>query len=302
MSLTLEPNLSEDEVDYVRKLVHTASGIALERDKDYLIHSRLLPLARRHNITTLAELLARARREGSRGTSKLALEWQIVEALTTNETSFFRDLHPFDALRTHVFPALAAARQVERTINVWCAACSTGQEPYSVAILIREHFPIFAGWRVRILATDLNREVLEQAISGRYTQLQVNRGLSAKLLVRHFHRAPSGDWQLNPEIMRMVEFSALNLNSTLWHSFAAFDLIFMRNVMIYFEDSSKRLILDRLRNALRPDGYLLLGTAETTLHLSNDFAPERFGSATFFRHKAQAVLSPQPSLYAKALQ
>lgn len=277
-------SLTSDEVDYVRRLVYAESGIVIQDDKDYLIYSRLLRAARSQGLKSISQLLAYARRESARET----LRRRIVEALTTNETSFFRDLHPFDALRTHVLPGLIASRAAQRHMNIWSAACSSGQEPYSIAMLIHESFPELAQWQLRILATDLNHEVLEQAVSGRYTAIQVKRGLPAKLLARYFHPQPNGDWQLNPEIMRMVEFSAMNLNSPAWRSFPAlatpvFDIVFLRNVMIYFDDHSKQQILERVRRLLRPDGHLALGSSETTQHLASGFEPQRLGDATFFR-------------------
>lgn len=277
-------SLTSDEVDYVRRLVYAESGIVIQDDKDYLIYSRLLRAARSQGLKSISQLLAYARRESARET----LRRRIVEALTTNETSFFRDVHPFDALRTHVLPGLIASRASQRHMNIWSAACSSGQEPYSIAMLIHESFPELAQWQLRILATDLNHEVLEQAVSGRYTAIQVKRGLPAKLLARYFHPQPNGDWQLNPEIMRMVEFSAMNLNSPAWISFPAlatpvFDIVFLRNVMIYFDDHSKQQILERVRRLLRPDGHLALGSSETTQHLASGFEPQRLGDATFFR-------------------
>lgn len=278
-------SLTSDEVDYVRRLVYAESGIVIQGDKDYLIYSRLLRTARTQGMKSISELLVHARHEDARGT----LRQRIVEALTTNETSFFRDEHPFAALRAHVLPGLIDARGPERRMNIWSAACSTGQEPYSIAMLIHESFPELANWQLRILATDLNHEVLEQAVSGRYTAMQVKRGLPAKLLVRYFHPEPNGDWQLNPEIMRMVEFSAMNLNSSPWRSFPArdIDIVFLRNVMIYFDDGSKREILERVRRVLRRDGYLALGSSETTQHVASSFEPQRAGEATFFRMPPQ---------------
>jgi len=276
-------SLTSDEVEYVRRLVYAKSGIVIKGDKDYLIYSRLLHAARAQGMKSISQLLAHARHEDVRG----ILGRHIVEALTTNETSFFRDGHPFEALRTHVLPGLIDARGPERRMNIWSAACSTGQEPYSIAMLIHQSFPELTNWQLRILATDLNHEVLEQAVSGRYTAMQVKRGLPAKLLVRYFHAQPNGDWQINPETMRMVEFSAMNLNSSAWRAFPALDIIFLRNVMIYFDDSSKQEILDRTRRILRGDGYMTLGSSETTQHLASGFEPYRVGEATFFRLRPQ---------------
>lgn len=280
-------SLTSDEVEYVRRLVYAESGIVIQGDKDYLIYSRLLHAARTQGMKSISQLLAHARHDDARGILGQSLARRIVEALTTNETSFFRDGHPFEALRTHVLPGLIDARGPERRMNIWSAACSTGQEPYSIAMLIHQSFPELTNWQLRILATDLNHEVLEQAISGRYTAMEVKRGLPAKLLVRYFHPEPNGDWQINPEIMRMVEFSAMNLNSSSWRSFPTLDIVFLRNVMIYFDDGSKQEILDRVRRILRGDGYLTLGSSETTQYLASGFEPQRIGAATLFRLRPQ---------------
>ncbi len=285
-------SLTSDEADYVRRLVYAESGIVIQGDKDYLIYSRLLRAARSQGMRSISQLLAHARQENARGMIGRSSARRIVEALTTNETSFFRDVHPFEALRTHVLPGLIAARAPQRHMNIWSAACSSGQEPYSIAMLIHESFPELSNWQLRILATDLNHEVLEQAVSGRYTGMQIKRGLPAKLLARYFHPQPDGDWQLNREIMRMVEFSAMNLNSSAWRSFPAlahadFDIVFLRNVMIYFDDGGKRQILERVRRLLRADGHLALGSSETTQYLGSGFEPRRVGDATFFQSLPQ---------------
>ncbi len=283
--------VSLDDVDYVRELLYAVAGIAIEREKEYLIQSRLLPVVRKTGSASIGDLLSHSRRESSGG----VLRKQIVEALTTNETSFFRDLHPFESLRTQVLPALMAARRRERRLNIWCAACSTGQEPYSLAMLLREHFPeLQNSWQARILATDLNEEVIKQAASGRYTQMQVNRGLPVKLLVRYFHREPDGSWQLSPDIMKMVEFFPLNLIGSMWDRIPALDLVFLRNVMIYFDHATKKRTLARVKDLLRPDGYLLLGSAETALRIYDGFALHRIGNATFFRPGEQMMPPPSP--------
>jgi chemotaxis protein methyltransferase CheR len=189
--------------------------------------------------------------------------------MVTTETSFFRDVHPFETLRTTVLPDLLRRRRAERRLGVWCAACSTGQEPYSFALLVREHFSELAGWRVDILATDLSADVLARARAGRYGQIEVNRGLPAALLVKYF-RQHGATWELNEDVRRMVEFRELNLTRP-WPALPPADLIFLRNVMIYFDVETKRSILGRAARALRPNGYLLLGGAETTLNLCDSF-------------------------------
>ena len=189
--------------------------------------------------------------------------------MVTTETTFFRDLHPFEALRKSLIPELIRKRQNERCLNIWCAACSTGQEPYSVALLIREHLPELRGWKVNILATDLSRNVLARARQGLYTQLEVNRGLPAALLVKHF-RQHGTSWQLHDDLLAMVDFQELNLVSA-WPPLPRMDIVFLRNVMIYFDVETKKGILGRIAKVLQSDGYLLLGGAETTFNLNDSY-------------------------------
>jgi chemotaxis protein methyltransferase CheR len=194
---------------------------------------------------------------------------QIVEAMVTTETSFFRDHHPFEALRKIVIPDLLDRRRAERRLHIWCAACSSGQEPYSLALLFREHFPELAGWTISLLASDLSREVLARAREGRFNQIEVNRGLSAALLMKYFEQHGT-DWQLKPALRGMVDFQEINLAQP-WPALPRMDLVLIRNVMIYFDVETKKAILGRLARLLRPDGYLLLGGAETTFNLDDSY-------------------------------
>lgn len=203
--------------------------------------------------------------------------------MTTNETLFFRDQHPFDALRSHMLPALVRARGKERRLRIWCAAASTGQEPYSVAITLRENFPELADWDVKLLATDLNCAVLARARSGRYSTLEVKRGLPASLLLKYF-RAQGDEWQLKDEVRRMVQFSELNLLDA-WGTLGPLDIVLMRNVLIYFDVETKKRILGQLRGQLARDGYLLLGGAETTANLDDAYVPLRLGAGVYYRLK-----------------
>lgn len=248
------------DFDYVCRLVRDRSGIVLESGKEYLVDARLTPVARQIDLGTVSDLVGRLRSGSDSG-----LAGRIVEAMVTTETSFFRDHHPFETLRTTVLPDLIRLRQTERRIGVWFAACSTGQEPYSFALLVREHFPQLSGWRLDLLATDLSADALARARAGRYSQLEVNRGLPAALLVKYF-RQHGATWELNEDVRRMVEFRELNLTRP-WPALPTADLVFLRNVMIYFDVETKKAILGRAARVLRPDGYLLLGGAETTLNL-----------------------------------
>jgi chemotaxis protein methyltransferase CheR len=271
----LDP-MTDQDFDFIRKLVRERSAIVLEDGKQYLVESRLAPLVRELKVDSITDLVGLLRAPLSNG-----LQQQVVEAMVTTETTFFRDLHPFEALRKAVIPDLVLKRQPERRLNIWCAACSTGQEPYSVSLLLREHFPELTGWKVSILATDLSRDVLARARDGRYSQIEVNRGLPAALLVKHF-RQHGTSWQLHDEIRGMVDFQELNLVRA-WPPLPRMDLVFLRNVMIYFDVETKKAILGRMANVLQTDGYLLLGGAETTFNLNDSYQRlEQFKSG-FYR-------------------
>lgn len=256
--------MSPDEFAFVSRFVRERSAVVLEPGKEYLVESRLAPVARALRLGSVGELIGRLR--GAPGEEVRA---RVVEALVTTETSFFRDARPFDTLRTAVLPELVARRAATRRLNVWSAACSTGQEAYSFALVVREHFPELAGWDVRVLATDLSGEVLAKAREGTYTQLEANRGLPAALLLKYFCQHGTG-WQLNADVRRAVEFRALNLVRP-WPVLPKMDLVFLRNVLIYFDVGTKTSVLNRVARVLNPDGYLVLGGAETVLNLGTPF-------------------------------
>lgn len=268
--------LSSTDFAYVRELVHRDSAIVVEASKAYLVESRLTPVARRHGFTSLAELVACLRQGGANGVRS-----EVVEAMTTNETSFFRDAAPFKALEHKIIPELLQRRAAERTLTLWSAACSSGQEPYSIALLLRERFPQLATWNVRIIASDLSAEMLGRAAAGRYSQLEVNRGLPASMLVRHFRR-DGAEWQLADEVRQMVEFRALNL-VTPWPFVPPVDVLFLRNVLIYFDLETKRAVLQRVRRILRPGGSLFLGGTETTMNIDPAFERVDLGHSTCYR-------------------
>jgi chemotaxis protein methyltransferase CheR len=256
--------MTDQEFDIIRKMLQERSGIVLEPGKEYLVETRLAPIVRQRNLNSVGELIAQLRLQSANG-----LQRQIVEAMVTTESSFFRDHHPFEGLRKIVLPGLMKRRSQERRLNIWCAASSTGQEPYSIALLMREHLPDLAGWRVSILATDLSRHVLDRAREGRFNQIEVNRGLPAALLVKYFDQHGT-DWQLKSTIRAMVDFQDINLAQA-WPPLPAMDLVLIRNVMIYFDVETKKAILNRLQRVLKPDGYLLLGGAETTFGLNDSY-------------------------------
>lgn len=269
--------LATSDFSYVSALVRERSAIVLDSGKEYLVESRLMPLARRAGLADVADLVALAQRGGDG-----EVRAQIVDALTTNETSWFRDRHPFDALSGGMLPALMAARQTERRLTIWSAACSSGQEPYSIAMTMLDSAPTLASWRTSIVATDLSPTMVQRAKDGYYSQLEVNRGLPATHLVRHFDRDGAG-WRVRSGIRSMVRVEQHNLLSA--PPVGTFDIVFMRNVLIYFAVETKREILARVRRSLAPDGFLVLGAAETTLNIDSAFERVEFGSATVYRLK-----------------
>lgn len=268
--------LSRESFEFVRAALRQRSGHHLEDDKRYLVETRLLPVARRHGFTSVEGLVLRLR---ARGNERLLGE--LVEAMTINETFFFRDAPAFEALRLAVLPELVRRRVEVRRLTIWSAACSSGQEPYSVAMLLRHHFPDLASWNVRLIASDLSAAMLERAGRGLYTDLEVSRGLSAELLKANFRRQEDG-WQVVDDIRRMVELCPVNLTGA-WPALPPLDLVLLRNVLIYLDVPTRQRILDRVRKALRPDGYLMLGGAETTYHLDGGFVPESFEGVSLFR-------------------
>jgi chemotaxis protein methyltransferase CheR len=253
------------DYEYLRKLLKDHSGLDLSTDKQYLIESRLLPLARKAGLADIGDLVQKMKN----GSSSLIA--QVVEAMTTNETFFFRDKIPFDHFREKIMPEILQARVSRKSLRIWCAAGSTGQEPYSLAICLKEMGAALSGWRVEIVATDLSNEVLEKSKAGIYSQFEVQRGLPIQMLVKYFKQ--TGElWQINPDIRAMVQHRQLNL----LHDFSQlgrFDVIFCRNVLIYFDQDTKTNIFGRLARTIEPDGFLVLGAAETVVGLTEAFKP-----------------------------
>ena len=257
--------MNPPDYDYLRKLLKEQSGLDLSVDKQYLIESRLLPLARKAGLPGLPELVQKMKGGST------AIIAQVVEAMTTNETFFFRDKVPFDHFRDSIMPEIIKARAARKSIRIWCAAGSTGQEPYSLAMCLKEMSAALTGWRVEIIATDLSQEVLEKSKAGIYSQFEVQRGLPIQLLVKYFKQ--TGElWQINPDIRAMVQHKQLNLLQDFSH-LGTFDVIFCRNVLIYFDQDTKIAIFNRLARINEPDGFLVLGAAETVVGLTDVYKP-----------------------------
>lgn len=275
--------VSKEAFAYVSDLVRRRAAIVLEPGKEYLVDARLASMATDSGLASIDALVEHVRRDATSAEHQRLCR-EIVEALTTNETSFFRDVHPFETLKSKVLPELIEARATVRSLRIWCAAASTGQEPYSIAMLIREHFPQLAGWDVRIVATDLNRAVLARARSGTFRQLEVNRGLPARMLVKYFDKRGL-DWQLKPVITQMVSFQELNLLDR-WPLSGPQDIIFLRNVLIYFDLATKQTILGRVRDVMASESVLFLGGTETTNNVDERLVSDRkSGPSTVFRLK-----------------
>jgi chemotaxis protein methyltransferase CheR len=259
------------DYEYLQKVLKDRSGLMLSADKKYLLESRLLPLARKISVAGISELVAKMKAGGE------ALILDVVEAMTTNETFFFRDKTPFDSFKEAVIPELMRARAGRRALRIWCAAASTGQEPYSLAMILKEMGAALNGWRVEIVATDLSPEVLEKSRSGLYTQFEVQRGLPIQMLVRHFTQV-GAMWHLNADTRALVQFRQFNLLQD-FSGLGKFDVIFCRNVLIYFDQATKTDIFNRLARVSEPDGYLFLGAAETVVGLTDSYRirPDRRG-------------------------
>ncbi len=247
-------------------IVRERSGLVLTEEKVYLLESRLVPLARRRGLDSLEDLAEEVRRHRDE-----RLLSEITEAMTTNETFFFRDNKPFDTFKNLVLPQLLEKRAAQKSLRIWNAACSTGQEPYSIAMLLKEEAAKMAGWRVEIMATDISNEVLEKAKAGLYSQFEVQRGLPIQLLVKYFQQMGEM-WQIDSSIRAMVKFQNKNLLEDLG-SLGQFDVVFCRNVLIYFDQEMKSKVLGQIHKIIASDGALFLGGAETVLGICDDFKP-----------------------------
>ena len=256
--------LATKDFEFIRDFLLKRSAIVLDEQKIYLVETRLQPLAQREGFASVSDLVVKMKSVPVNG-----LHQRVIEAMTTHETTFFRDINPFVAMRKVVMPELIAARSTTKALRIWCMACSTGQEPYSLAMLIREYFPELSKWNVRILATDLSAQVLQRAREGCFNQHEINRGLPAPFLLKYFNRNGM-NWQVKDEIRQMIDFQQLNLIEP-WPFALPTDVVFLRNVLIYFEVDTKKEILAKVRRIMRPDGYLFLGGSENALGLDDAF-------------------------------
>ncbi|AWJ92332.1 chemotaxis protein CheR (plasmid) [Azospirillum baldaniorum] len=255
-----------EDFDMFSTLLKQRSGLVLTRDKAYLLESRLMPVARKWNMKGLEELASTVRTRKDE-----ALLRDITEAMTTNESSFFRDQKPFDQFKQIVLPKLMEARSAKRSIRIWSAACSSGQEAYSLAMLLSEDAAKLAGWRIEIVGTDISAEMVERSKSGIYTQFEVQRGLPIQMLVKHFKQ--QGDkWQISQQLRQMASFREFNLLGDL-STLGQFDIVFCRNVLIYFDQPTKTKVLEAIARQMPQDGVLYLGGAETVLGITDRFKP-----------------------------
>jgi chemotaxis protein methyltransferase CheR len=282
--------MTPSDYEYLRKFLKDRSGLDLSSDKQYLVESRLLPLARKAGLPGIDELVAQIKG----GSNAIAAD--VVEAMTTNETFFFRDKLPFDHLRDAVVPDLLQARAGRRSLRIWCAASSTGQEPYSIAMCLKEMGAQLSGWRIEIIATDLAPSVLEKSRAGIYSQFEVQRGLPIQLLVKYFKQVGEM-WQLNADIRAMTQFKQLNLLQDFSH-LGTFDVIFCRNVLIYFDQDTKVNVFKRLAKAMEPDGFLALGAAETVVGLTDAFKPHPDKRGLYRPNVVRAAPSIVPGMLA----
>ena len=256
--------MTPSEYEFLRKFLKERSGLDLSAEKQYLVESRLIPLARKEGLAGISELVQKIR-----SGSEVADE--VVEAMTTNETYFFRDKTPFEHFRDTILPALLQARAGRRSLRIWCAASSTGQEPYSIAMCLKEFGAALADWRVEILATDISQGVLEKSRAGIFSQFEVQRGLPIQLLIKYFKQVGEW-WQLNPDIRAMVQHRQLNLLDD-FAGLGKFDVIFCRNVLIYFDQSTKTGVFNRIARAMDADSFLVLGAAESMVGMTDALKP-----------------------------
>ena len=257
--------MKPEDFAFVAKMLKDRSGLVVTPDKAYLLESRLTPIARKRGLQGLDDLLRQLPTGGE------ALQREVTEAMTTNESFFFRDIKPFDQFKALVLPQLLKNRAAKKSIRIWSAACSSGQEAYSLAMILREEGAKLAGWKIEIVGTDISHEMLDKAKAGVYSQFEVQRGLPVQLMVKYFKKN-NESWQLDESIRNMVQFREFNLLGDL-KPLGTFDVVFCRNVLIYFDQPTKGKVLDNISKIIPEDGILYLGGAETVLGISERFKP-----------------------------
>ncbi len=275
METTTVPIASSD-IEYLQALLVERSGHVISTQQAYLFETKLKPVLDAEGMTSVHQLVAKMRTSPS-----CRIADDVTEAMTINESFFFRDIHPFETLRDSVLPDLLKQKESQQELSFWCGACSSGQEPYSIAITLRESFPELVDWKINILATDISDEVMEKADKGEYTQFEVNRGMPARMLIKYFYRE-GASWFVKDEIREMLRFQKVNLVKPL-PIYQKFDLVFLRNVLIYFSAATKEEILKKIRSVITDDGFLFLGGGESLLKLNVQFQRKTVGQSAYFR-------------------
>lgn len=272
--------VGQPQFTFLRELLRRRTGVVIDDSKHYLVVARLTPIVRQRSIPSLDTLIDRLKSGGDP-----TLERDVLNAMMTHETSFFRDKSPFETLR-RLLAELIERRAVHRQLVIWSAACSTGQEPFSIAILLNEHFPeVLATWRIRIIATDISGAVLDRARAGIFSDLETHRGLSPHLLRKYF-RPLQGKWSISQDCRRLVEFRQLNLNGS-WPMMPTCDVVFLRNVMLYFDVPTRAALVAKMRRLIRPDGALFLGGAETMIGIDTGYDRLLGTGCSYYRPKAR---------------
>lgn len=266
-----------EHFDFIRKFINEQTGIVLDSGKEYLVESRLMPIAKELGFELLDPLINEIMKQFPN-----PLKLKIIDALTTNETLFFRDINSFDVLKNHVLPELISRKQKEKKLGIWCAAASSGQEPYTIAMILKEMSVMLRGWSIQFIASDISESMLERAKNGVYNQFEINRGLPTQFLIKYFEKS-GANWQIKKEIRDMVEFKKINLMNP-W-SFSTIDIVFIRNVLIYFGLETKKDIFKRLEKVLNPEGYFFLGGSETLLGINSEFERISLNKAPCYQFK-----------------
>ncbi len=267
--------IQPSDFKYISDFIKSAAGIVLAPGKEYLVENRLSMLAHTLKIESIDELIKKLRKENSND-----LKQKVVDALTTNETSFFRDKHPFETLKTSLLPQIIKKRAAIKQLNIWCAASSSGQEPYTIAMVLNQ-IPALSGWRINFIASDISEEMLERCRQGLYTQLEIGRGLPANLLPKYFSRHQNR-WQIKQELRTMIDFRIFNLCKQ-WPFMVNMDIIFLRHVLVYFNDATKREILGKVRKQLKPDGFLFVGSGDNPELLDKNFTRTEFSTSACYK-------------------